>query len=574
PVPDRQTRSAPRAKSHAKTTKPKRRPSPVAHDDDSNLAAALRQAGAKSQTTPRRPRPQLATLATAPPEGKAWIHEIKLDGYRMLCRVENGKATFISRNQLDWSAKFPELVEAAAAIPVASAILDGEVASFQKDGTTSFQALQNAFRGKRTSGLVYVAFDILHLNGFDLAPLALERRKAVLEMLLAAIRSPKLRFSEELQGNAAAAIKSACKLGLEGIVSKRRDQPYVPGRGLGWIKTKCSQRDEFVIGGYTPPSGSRRHFGALLLGYFDSKGKLRYAGRVGSGFSEDTLGMMIGALKNLKRARSPFDEPASDGGSTRDVTWVEPKLVAEIAFAAWTDEGRLRQATFEGLREDKLPQEVLLDRPISPAEAVHGKVSPRRGRTKATPDRSTKETGAEPTVAGVILTHPEKVLYPDVGVTKVELARYYEAVGEWMLPHAADRALALVRCPAGSEKPCFFQKHPGESPSERIKRVDVSENGSPDRHLAIADVGGLVELAQMGVLEVHAWGSKLARLETPDRLTFDLDPGPGVAWAMVVQAARRVRDFLGELGLESFLKTTGGKGLHVVAPIQARTGWD
>jgi bifunctional non-homologous end joining protein LigD len=430
-------------------------------------------------------------------------------------------------------------------------------------------------------------FDILHLDGRDLTGVPLEERKAILQAVLASNSVPSIRFSEHLEGNGKDILTQACRMKLEGIICKRRDQPYRPGRGLDWLKVKCSQREEFVIGGYTPPTGARSHFGALLLGYYDDDKKLVYAGRVGTGFNAKTLASLHQKLTEITQEKSPFQNLSGNTGQARGVVWVKPKLVAEIAFSNWTNEGLLRHPSFQGLREDKAAHEVVRDKPLSlkAVKQVLKKRSPRgannlnsannrRAITKSN-SKSTVARNATAEVAGVHLTHPDKVLYPAEGITKRDLADYYQLVADWMLPHVADRVLALVRCPDGAKKPCFFQKHPGAGASDSLKQVNVAEGGAAaEYNLAIKDLAGLISLVQMGVLEIHVWGSKIKTLEKPDRLIFDLDPDPNLDWAQVVAAAREVRLVLEELGLQSFLKTTGGKGLHLVVPVQARLPWD
>ena len=553
------------------------------------IRTLLERSGAKRQRLPATQQVELATLAKQAPEGDDWLYEIKFDGYRMLCRIDKGQARFISRNGHDWTKKFPELAEIAASLPVQQAMLDGEVVALAADGTTSFQALQNIFQSGGTAKLVYYVFDLLHLDGFNVTSVPLEGRKELLGKVLAGATSKSIRLSEHLEGDGAEVFKQACRLHLEGIICKRRGRPYRPGRGLDWLKVKCSRREEFVIGGFTPPTGSRSHFGALLLGYHDADGQLVYAGRVGTGFNDQTLASLHKTLSKLVRAKSPFRNLTGSTGQARGVTWVEPRLVAEVEFSNWTDEGLLRHPSFQGLREDKSAREVVRDVPLSSSEvktmarAKPAKANSKNSRRKkqssvavsAPVQSSTRRKAADDIeVAGVRLSHPDKVLYPQDGVTKLDLAHYYEQVANWLLPQVVGRPLALVRCPGGHGKPCFFQKHPGEQVSPHLRQVNVSETASSEFHLAIDDLAGLIALVQMGVLEIHAWGSTTQHLEKPDRLVFDLDPDPSVVWPVVAAAARELRAVLENLGLQSFLKTTGGKGLHLVVPIRPRTDWD
>ncbi len=549
----------------------------------SSLQTLLEHPSVRRAGLPKSPKVELATLVDAAPVGDDWLHEIKFDGYRMLCRVARGKARFTSRNGRDWTDRFPELAEAAARLPVKQAILDGEVVSLQSDGTTSFQSLQNVFQTGRTSELVYYVFDILHVNGHDLTGAPLEVRKNILRVATSG-KHESIRYSDAIQGSGREIIDKACHLHLEGIVSKRLGSPYRPGRGLDWIKIKCSKREEFVVGGFTEPSGSRSHFGALLLGYYDPRKKLIYAGRVGTGFNEKTLAALHQKLSRLVQTRSPFANLSGTTGEARDVSWVKPTLVAEIQFSNWTDERLLRHPSFQGLREDKPASAVRHDEPISLSEVKamkngHKAATQQKTRKpKSSPVTPARRATALPAAAddeyeGVHLTHPDKVLYPDRELTKYDLAEYFAQVADWMLPHLVDRPLAIVRCPSGSGKPCFFQKHLGDGASDHLRKVNVAENGAPEYHLAIDDVAGLISLVQMGVLEIHVWGSRAGHLEKPDRLIFDLDPDPSVEWPQVIDAASQVRLLLEELGLTSFLKTTGGKGLHIVVPVQPRTEW-
>jgi bifunctional non-homologous end joining protein LigD len=553
------------------------------HVDHSPLRELLAHAGVRRSRLPKSQAVELATLVDTAPPGDDWLHEIKFDGYRMICRLDKGKARFISRNGHDWTERLPELALAAGDLAVDKAMLDGEVVALNADGTTSFQSLQNVFQTGRTGDLVYYVFDILHLDGRDITGVPLEVRKEILKLVIAETAHKSIRFSDHLQGTGREIIDQACHLHLEGIISKRRNSVYRPGRGLDWLKAKCSQRAEFVVGGFTKPSGKRPHFGALLLGYYDRGKKLIYAGRVGTGFNEKTLAALHKKLTELKQSRSPYSNLSGITGQARDVSWVKPVLVAEIEFSNWTDDRHLRHPTFQGLREDKPANAVIHDEPLSVTEVkgmTNGKGDSTRQKGTRTTSPATRRGGrtkvdsdADFELSGVHLSHPDKILFPDHGLTKRDLANYYTQVADWMLPHVVDRPLAIVRCPAGSGKPCFFQKHPGEGASNQLRQVNISAAGKPEYHVAIDDVAGLISLVQMGVLEIHVWGSRAEQLEKPDRLIFDLDPDPAVDWPQVVNAARAVRGLLEELGLTSFLKTTGGKGLHLVVPVVPRLDW-
>jgi bifunctional non-homologous end joining protein LigD len=489
--------------------------------------------------------PQLATLVSEAPAGGDWLHEIKLDGYRVLAAVAGDAVRLWTRSGQDWTDRFPAIAEALAARRGKPALYDGEVVALDAKGRSSFQALQNALGGGADAEIAYFVFDLLAADGEDLRKLPLRERKARLAARLKK-GDPAVRFSDHVAGRGAEFHARACRLGLEGIISKRAAAPYRSGRGKDWLKVKCSARQELVIVGFTEPRGSRSRLGALLLAVWEGA-RLRFAGKVGTGFGASTLADLYRRLSPLERDRSDGPDPRLDGAprgaAARGVHWVEPRLVAEISFTEWTDEGLLRHPSFEGLREDK------------PAKAV-------------------RREGAAPAVAGVVLSNPGRVLYPEQGSTKLDLARYYEAVAEWVLPHARGRLLTLMRCPEGRAKACFYQKHFKEGTPPAVRSADVREEGGKrEPYLYVDDLAGLVSLVQIGALELHGWGSTVADLERPDRLVFDLDPDPSVAWKDVVAAARLARKHLEELGLSSFVLTTGGKGLHVVVPLEPKARW-
>ncbi len=519
--------------------------------------------GARPGPMPAKPQPQLAMLVDAPPVGRDWLHEIKLDGYRLLLLLEAGKPRFMTRGGEDWTHRFPDLARAAIRLPLARAVLDGEAVVIDEQGRSDFQAMQNMLKGLGSGRLVMYLFDMLHAEGVDLTGCGLETRKEALRAVLHAAGPSALRFSEHIAGKGAAVLENACRLGLEGIVSKRADAPYEPRRAPTWLKVKCVQRQEVVIAGWTDPKGTRAGFGALLAGVRDERGRLTYVGKIGTGYDGQTLGELSARLAGLGAEASPFT-------STRGIKhpaethWVRPELVAEVEFAGWTRDGIMRHPSFMGLREDKRPDEVVRE---TPAKAPGRQPSrSRRGAVRRSPAKS---------VARV--THPDKLLYPDTGLTKGGLADYYREVAWLMLPHVADRPLSLVRCPDGLEKGCFFQRHPaGALPAgTRGVRVPQGKDGKGERTwLSVADLDGLVGLVQAGVLEIHAWGARNEDLERPDILVLDLDPGEGVEPARTVAAALDLRDTLAGLGLASFVKATGGKGFHVVAPLSRRPGWD
>ena len=522
-------------------------------------ALAAEVPGARKRAGAAVATPQLATLVAAPPPGDQWLHEMKFDGYRIVADLSAGHARLVSRNGKDWTAQFPGVARDVERLPVARAVLDGEVAVVLPDGTTSFQALQNALGGGGPGELAYFAFDLLHLEGHDLTGAALEERKQVLARLLKAVPAGAgtLRLSDHVAGEGEAFFASACRLGLEGIISKRRDARYEPGRSKSWLKVKCLKRQEFVIGGYTDPEGSREGIGALLLGVYDEQGGLVFAGKVGTGFTAKTLKDLERRLAPLVRPTSPFGR-ARIPGVTR-AHWVEPKLVAEVAFTEWTTDGRLRHPSFQGLREDKKPSEVVRERPqpVEKVESRRGVPAPKAG------------AGKEAAVAGVRLTNADRVVFDGPKVTKLDLARYYERVADRVLPYIEGRPLTLVRGPEGASKPTFYMKHSGVWAPPALRRVKIQEKTKVGEYLVVDDLPGLISLVQIGILEIHTGNSTADHLERPDRIVFDLDPDPAVAWPAVIDAARLVRARLEQLGLVSFVKTTGGKGLHVVVPTAA-----
>jgi bifunctional non-homologous end joining protein LigD len=583
----------PRAPAHARRGKAPRKRSSAQKPDQTESTFAKKN----RKPLPDFVAPQLATLEREPPSGPGWLHEIKFDGYRMLCRIENGKVKLITRREQDWTHRYPGIAREALRLPHDSMLLDGEVCALSESGVSSFQALQNAGNANATTQLVYFVFDLLYLDGHDLRSLPLAGRKELLKGILSQAALPAIQYSEEFDEDGPALLRESCRLGLEGIISKRRDRPYISGRTPDWIKTKCLGREELVIGGFTLSEAVKRGIGALLVGYFD-QGKLHYAGRVGTGFSTAMLVDLRSVLERLVRDSSPFIAvPAKERG--RLVRWVEPKLVAEVEFTSWTEAGVLRHPSFQGLREDKSPQDI--NRPPSlklqeeNAMARQGTATKKgSAATKSRPKKSNRSTersaSARPKKRGAggapkllpkspvdyKLTNPDRVLWPDIGLTKLDLATYYTRIADWILPHLVDRPLSMVRCPEGS-KPgkCFYQKHAGPGTPTELARVPVREHDGIDEYLAVRDLAGLLSLAQMSILEIHPWGSRRDKLDNPDRIIIDLDPDEGLPWQNVIDAAFQTRELLEEMGLVTFLKTTGGKGLHVVAPISPRRhDWD
>ena len=533
--------------------------------------------------------PQLATLADEVPQGDQWVHEQKYDGYRMLGLVDNGQVMFISRNGHNWTDKFPAVVEAVRKLRFKQVIFDGEVAALDEQGVSRFQLLQNAFGERRSDHLRYFVFDVLFHNGDDLRGLPLEKRKAKLEKLLAKVPEGGIvQYSAHRTGGGERFLQEACRGGEEGIISKRRDMPYRSGRSLDWLKIKCTQNQEFVIGGYTSPQGARTDFGALLVGHYD-QGELKYAGKVGTGFNQKSLGELMARLKPLEQRTSPFADLNSGMAEGRKAHWVAPRLVCQIVFTQWTEDNRLRHPVFQGLREDKAPKAVVREQVVPHAvaesggkhsqnghrdgETAMGKKAASKGKQAA--QKSAKsDKGQETEVLGVRLTSPSKVLYAEQGITKLDLAQYYEQVAEWMLPHIDARPLSLVRCPEGAGKACFYQKHLGAGMPSELRQVEIEEERKTGIYVVAEQAEDLIALAQIGALELHCWGSRADKLEQPDQMVFDLDPAPDVRWPTVVEAAQRIRQLIENLGLNCLLKTTGGKGLHLVVPIQRRHDWD
>ena len=512
--------------------------------------------------------PELATLQDRPPESRDYVHEAKFDGYRIQARLASGKVKLLTRKALDWTDKFKPVAAAVAKLDAESAIIDGEIVVLNQNGLSDFSALQEELKHGKAK-FVYYVFDLMYLDGASLIDARLVERKAALEQLLAkGDRNGTLRLSEHFAIPGSQMYAHACELHLEGLISKRRDAPYRSGRSDDWIKSKCGQNQEFVIVGYKDASHLKRAIGALVLGTYED-GKLRYAGRSGTGYSEQVARDLWKKLQPLRRDTPAFGKiPEEERG--RKGIWVEPKLVAEVTFAGFTTQNKhVRHAAFKGLREDKSATEVVREEPM-PAKSRAKSKAEKKPVTKPAP-KGGGRSAAKVEIDSVKLTHPDRVYWPDDGVTKQQLAAYYEAVWERMAPHLQDRPLALLRCPGGISSECFFQKHAAAGlVSEHIHRMKDSHG---EELLSVADRAGLMALVQAGVLEIHVWGSTIADVEHANRIVFDLDPGDDVKWADVNKAARELRERLADVKLTSFVKTTGGKGLHVVVPIKP-TPWD
>lgn len=517
-------------------------------------------AGAKKAAWPDSFFPQLATLVSEPPQGEQWLNEIKFDGYRLLAFIRKGDVRLMTRRGQNWTEKFDPIAKELTRFPIQNGILDGEVVVQNPDGTTNFQKLQNYLKHKKETPLLFYVFDLPYFLDHDLTGTRLVERKNVLRELIRThqARIPSVQYSDHVAGSGTSVFKAACEAGAEGIISKRADSLYVQKRSKSWVKVKCKKRQEFVIGGYTTPLGSRTHFGSLLLGYYDEAGRLVYSGNVGTGFNEESITNIYERLVKLERDHSPFDTPVRHPLKKREIHWTSPLLVADVEFTDWTDEGILRHPSFMGLREDKRPREVKLEREAPPPEE----------------GASLEDLRSSKTLLPIRLTHPDKVLYPDMGLTKKDLADYYSRISRWVLPELVNRPLSLVRCPEGAEQECFFHKHLGEDAPEWLKAIPVQEKGKKAIYSYVEDLNGLLSLVQMGVLEIHPWGSRISDLEHPDRIIFDLDPAPEISKERLIEATHFVRDWLLKNKLRVFLKTTGGKGIHVVIPMNPSMDWD
>ncbi|RMO18648.1 ATP-dependent DNA ligase [Pseudomonas cichorii] len=508
----------------------------------------------KQTSFPEQLSPQLATLVEAPPEGD-WRYEIKFDGYRILTRFHGGEVQLLTRNGNDWTERMPELVAALKAMKLKDSWLDGEVVVLDAEGLPDFQALQNAFETGRSKDILYYLFDAPFLKGQDLRDTPLEERREALRQVLDKQRSRLLRYSDAFRSGHRDIIESASAMGLEGVIGKRVGSPYVSRRNADWIKLKCRLRQEFVIVGYTAPQGSRSGFGALLLAVNDEDAGLVYAGRVGTGFSAALLKQLYKRLEALLRDTSPLARPLSPAQS-RSVKWIEPQLVCEVEFAQWTREGILRQATFVGLRSDKPASDIVREYPQQVTAP------------------SASRTAQKVNVAGIGISHPERVIDRESKAQKIDLAHFYESIADWILPHLASRPVALLRCPEGVEGEQFFQKHAERLVIPHIHKLDPALDPGHAPLMEIDTVQALIGAIQMGAIEFHTWGATHGRIETPDHMVLDLDPDPALPWRSMIEATQMLLAVLEELGLEAFLKTSGGKGMHIIVPLARQADWD
>jgi bifunctional non-homologous end joining protein LigD len=520
------------------------------------LPNAGKVAGARKGLLPTFLEPSLASPCDKPPSGPKWIHEIKHDGYRIQARINGRETRLFTRKALDWTARFRSIADALAGLGLGSALIDGEIVVEDEKGISSLNNLQADLKAGRRERFRYYVFDLLYCEGYDLTKATLVDRKRLLQDIVAGLAAiSPIRFSEHLEADGPTMLEHSCRFGLEGIISKRRDLPYRPGRGEHWFKAKCQQSQEFVILGYVASTAASRTVGALALGYY-ADGQLVYAGRVGTGWSAELAASLYAELDKIKTTK-PALRNALPAGADKGLVWTEPRLVCAVEYRDWTHDGLIRQSSFKGLREDKPVQEISLESPLPTLRSE--RVG--RGRKKM-PNQS------DP--GGIKLTHPERILWPESGITKQGLADYYADIADWILPHIAGRVLSLLRCPSGTGEKCFFAKHPWSGLSRVVQRVDV---GEAEPMLALDSLEGLMSLVQAGVVEIHPWGSQADRLDRPDRLIFDLDPGEDVPWSAVITAAGAVRSRLESHGLKSFVKTSGGKGLHVVVPVEPSAGW-
>ncbi|MEN5046854.1 DNA ligase D [Pseudomonas koreensis] len=543
-------------------------------------AASGTLTGARKAKLPAQLKPELATLVDSAPEGQ-WSYEIKFDGYRIMARIDHDQVQLFTRNGHDWTHKLPQQAQALAELGLESAWLDGEVVVTNEQGVPDFQALQNAFEAGRSGSIMYYLFDMPYLNGVDLREVPVEERRAALSTVLGGHEQPLLRFSEAFDETADALLNSACQMQMEGLIGKRLGSPYVSRRSSDWIKLKCKHRQEFVVVGYTDPKGARSAFGALLLGLHDrDSGELRYAGKVGTGFNETTLKSILAQLKPLQVKKAAVVNPPS-GFEAKGVHWLKPNLLAEVAFAEMTKDGSVRHAVFHGLRNDKPARSITEERakPVKTSAKATPSKKAASSKKAAESKKATepKKAEAAPSQLGlasgkVRITHPDRVIDAVSGTTKMQLAEYYASVAEWILPQLKDRPVALVRAPDGIAGELFFQKNAERLAIPGITTLDKDVTGQPV--MLINNAEALIGAVQMSTVELHTWNATTVDLDKPDRFVLDLDPDPALPWKSMVEATALTLTVLDELGLKAFLKTSGGKGIHLVVPLTRKHGWD
>jgi len=499
---------------------------------------------------PSAMKPQLATLVETPPiDSDRWLYEIKFDGYRLLARIHKRTVHLFTRSGNDWTGKLATLASELARAKLPDGWYDGEIVVPDEHGVPDFQALQGAFDNSKTQNIVYYLFDLPYCDGMDLRAAPLEQRRRKLQEMLLKIGGSSIRFSETFNAGGRDIVASACKLGLEGIIAKRKTSHYVSRRSPDWIKLKCGLRQEFAIGGFTDPKGSRAGIGSLLLGVHDQSGALVYAGNVGTGFNARTLGDIRQKLNALQTDRNPF---STSTGIDKKAHWVRPSLLAEISFGQWTNTGRVRHAVFHGLRTDK----------------------PAKGIIREIAMPSIKSDAPHSLLAKFKVTHPDRIVDALTKTSKIDVIRHYALVAPLMIEHLKGRPVSLVRAPEGVKGEMFFQKHMETAKMAGIRQLPQALDPGHEPLMEIASAQGLLSAAQMNVIEFHTWNAVKASIGKPDRMTFDLDPGKGIEWPAVQEAARLVHAFLDELQLACFLKTSGGNGLHVVVPLRRRHDWD
>lgn len=543
-------------------------------------AASGTLTGARKAKLPAQLKPELATLVDSAPEGQ-WSYEIKFDGYRIMARIDHDQVQLFTRNGHDWTHKLPQQAQALAELGLESAWLDGEMVVANEHGVPDFQALQNAFEAGRSASIMYYLFDMPYLNGVDLREVPVEERRAALSTVLGGHEQPLLRFSEAFDETPDALLNSACQMQMEGLIGKRLGSPYVSRRSSDWIKLKCKHRQEFVVVGYTDPKGARSAFGALLLGLHDrDSGELRYAGKVGTGFNETTLKSILAQLKPLQVKKAAVVNPPS-GFEAKGVHWLKPNLLAEVAFAEMTKDGSVRHAVFHGLRNDKPAKAITEERTKPVKTSAKATPSKKAASSKKTAEskKATEPKKAEPAPSQlglasgkVRITHPDRVIDAVSGATKMQLAEYYASVAEWILPQLKDRPVALVRAPDGIAGELFFQKNAERLAIPGITTLDKDVTGQPV--MLINNAEALIGAVQMSTVELHTWNATTVDLDKPDRFVLDLDPDPALPWKSMVEATALTLTVLDELGLKAFLKTSGGKGIHLVVPLTRKHGWD